>query len=652
MSRSEAMEQYRQALREGQRYYGACVARGQYPYPQVLEDIFEGSISAAKVDMGILDIPTDMIIGTLAAGRKAAFAGNFMPLLEMESEFGSKWISLCEAHLGPQGITDPISCFEYLGKFYVQEGHKRVSVLRSFGAPTIHASVTRIMPNWRDEPLYRAYGEFLQFYRLSRMYQVQFTHPGCYARLQKALGLAPDHEWTKEERTDFLTLLITFREACDERMLDSVRDRSLSEVVLACLEVYPLEEFRAVGTAELKKMINAILPDLRFAAGEEKSGVAVSADPADMPDKGWVGRLLDGITRPTLDIAFIYANSPEDSSWTRGHDLGRVRLEKELGSSVRVKSYIVGDRDPDAVMEEAAGKNHADLLIVTAPTLLAAARHAAADHPGLKVLVCALSVPYVGVRTYYSRTYEAKFISGAIAGALSRGEPVGYVARYPILGVPAAINAFALGVRMTAPETKVLLEWSCLPGNPVEKLRSAGARIISGHPVPAQEMPEDGIGWSTSLLTPEGAFRPISSDVWDWGRLYVQIVRGILGGSWESVEANRTNAVSYWWGLRSGVIDVKLADSLPAGLRQLTGILREGIVSGAIQPFRAVMRDQTGAERNDGSRWFTMEEIMRMDWLDEAVTGHIPTLSELLPMARETTRLLTLDAESEEEPGV
>ena len=129
-------------------------------------------------------------------------------------------------------------------------------------------------------------------------------------------------------------------------------------------------------------------------------------------------------------------------------------------------------------------------------------------------------------------------------------------------------------------------------------------------------------------------------------------MRGILGGSWESVEANRTNAVSYWWGLRSGVIDVKLADSLPAGLRQLTGILREGVVSGAIQPFRAVMRDQTGAERNDGSRWFTMEEIMRMDWLDEAVTGHIPTLSELLPMARETTRLLTLDAESEEEPGV
>lgn len=60
-----------------------------------------------------------------------------MPLIPANSEFGLKWRSLCEYHLGESGIRDPVLCFEFLGRFYVQEGNKRVSVLKYFGAATI-----------------------------------------------------------------------------------------------------------------------------------------------------------------------------------------------------------------------------------------------------------------------------------------------------------------------------------------------------------------------------------------------------------------------------------------------------------------------------------------------------------------------------------
>ena len=50
-------------------------------------------------------------------------------------------------------------------------------------------------------------------------------------------------------------------------------------------------------------------------------------------------------------------------------------------------------------------------------------------------------------RTYYGRIYEAKFITGAIAGAMAQNNRIGYIASYPIFGVPASINAFALGRR-------------------------------------------------------------------------------------------------------------------------------------------------------------------------------------------------------------
>ena len=53
-------------------------------------------------------------------------------------------------------------------------------------------------------------------------------------------------------------------------------------------------------------------------------------------------------------------------------------------------------------------------------------------HPGVRILNCSVSMPYTGVRTYYSRIYEGKFITGAIAGAMAKDDQVGYVASYPI----------------------------------------------------------------------------------------------------------------------------------------------------------------------------------------------------------------------------
>lgn len=134
MSQAEASAQYARALKAGQKTYKECVLEGRYPYLQILDEILNDSMVAGRVDMGVIDIPADQIVGTKSAGRRLAFAADFMPLLSADSEFGMKWIELCAAHLSDEGIRDAIRCFEYMGRFYVQEGNKRVSVLKSFGA--------------------------------------------------------------------------------------------------------------------------------------------------------------------------------------------------------------------------------------------------------------------------------------------------------------------------------------------------------------------------------------------------------------------------------------------------------------------------------------------------------------------------------------
>ena len=131
-----ALEEYHKANGKAKRYFRNCVSKGIYPYLQVLDDILENTDIISTVDLGVVSIPADQIVGTRTEGRKTAFARNFMPLLGENTEFARKWETLCNAHL-QEGIRDPILAYEFLNRFYVQEGNKRVSVLKYFDAVTI-----------------------------------------------------------------------------------------------------------------------------------------------------------------------------------------------------------------------------------------------------------------------------------------------------------------------------------------------------------------------------------------------------------------------------------------------------------------------------------------------------------------------------------
>ena len=634
MSRLDAVQQYHAALRAGLKYYNTRTSQSKSPYPAVLDDIVNETQISGQQILGIIEIPLSLVTGTLTSGRKAAFAGNFAPILPEDSEFAAKWINLCEAQLDGGGIRDPIKCMEFMGRFYVIEGHKRVSVLKSVGASMISADVTRMVPLWTDEPQIRAYYEFMRFYKLTQMYQIQFSAPGMYDRLLKKMGRSWDQVWTHDERSLLNSLWLKFNRAADQRVLQRLPGKNASDVMLECLEVYTEEELLKADDVKLQKMVSAIIPDME-SDQQEGADTHISTVP-EVLDKSIVRQFLDDLSRPdTLHIAFIYSASPDSSEWSKTHDEGRRRLEEAFENQISVKTYVTSRENADKAMETAVDDG-AQVIFVTAPLLMASARRIAALYPQLKVLVCALSVPYKGIRTYYARMYEAKFILGAVAGTLCHGEPIGCVAQYPILGVPAAINAFALGARLTCPDAKILLEWSCMAGDPYETLKKAGARLITSQPgtIPALR---DGSGL---FELKDGSLRSLAREVWNWGRMYQKIVRSILDGAWEQEDGSPS--VNYWWGLNGGTINVKLSEDAPEGTAQLASILRSGMVSGSIRPFLCRLKDQQGVQRLDGESWLTPYEIMQMNWLAENVSGILPRAEEVLEMSRETTRLLEI----------
>ena len=168
MYRAEAIEQYNKALKLGQKEYKARVVRGGYPYLQVLDEILDDSMVAGRVNLGVIEIPTDRSVGTKIEGRQNAFASNFMPLLEAGTEFAYKWGNLYKSQI-EEGIRDPIRVYEYLNKYYVLEGNKRASVLKYLKSPVIQADVIRKIPRRSEEPeirLYYEYGARMSSFRL------------------------------------------------------------------------------------------------------------------------------------------------------------------------------------------------------------------------------------------------------------------------------------------------------------------------------------------------------------------------------------------------------------------------------------------------------------------------------------------------------
>ena len=251
-----------------------------------------------------------------------------------------------------------------------------------------------------------------------------------------------------------------------------------------------------------------------------------------------------------------------------------------------------------------------------------------------------MDAPYSSIRTYYSRIFEGKFITGAIAGAMSDNNVIGYIGSYPIFGVPASINAFALGAQMTNPRAKIKLRWSCQAGNPVDDFLKEGIRVVSNRdvPQPGRIHLEHG-SYGTYLIEPDGSLLHMASPCWMWGRFYVHVIESILNGTWDQ-GTEGSKAVNYWWGMDSGVIDVTMSDNLPVGLKHLASILRQGLQNGTIDPFRRHIVAQDGSVKNDGGHTLSPEELLHMDWLCENVDGSIPAFDTLLPYSKDVVREL------------
>ena len=587
------MEEYIKACKAGKRDYQARMMKGQLPTLQVLDEILPPKGSYSEVPLGLVQIPIDQIVGTKSGGRSNAFAGNFMPILRENTEFAYKWATLSQSHIN-EGIRDPIKAYEYMNKFYVEEGNKRVSVLKYFDAVSVPGYVTRILPQRTEQKENKIYYEYVDFYALSQINYIWFSRLGSFVRLQKAV-----------------------------------------DAFLAFLMIYDYKDICQKTVNELKELVGKSWEEFKLLEHDQE--IELKMNPTS-EKKSLLDRLLP-VSTPKLKIAFLYAKTPATSAWTYAHELGRLHLEQTFPEEVTTECYENLTRDlAEKAIADAIQKG-CNIIFTTTPEFVQASVQAAIAHPEVKILNCSLNTSHRYIRTYYARMYEAKFLMGAIAGAMAENGQLAYIADYPIFGTIANINAFALGAKMVNPRAQIYLEWSTLKdvdlGIAMDNVIKKGVTVVSGRDM---VIPEDASRYFGLYHIEKEGPRNLAMPLWHWGKFYEQLIRTIMDGTWKYDDnKDETKAINYWWGLSADVIDVIYSQNLPIGTQKLLTMLKRAIATGEYHPFSGILYSQNGMIQSDPDKILSPEEIITMDWLADNVIGTIPKSRELKEQAKPVT---------------
>lgn len=623
-------EDYVKAYKAGKKEYQACLMKGKTPTLKVLDEILPSRGNYSEVPLGLVQIPIDQIVGTKTGGRSNAFAANFMPILREDTEFAMKWGSLCHSH-EVEGIRDPIKAYEYMNQFYVEEGNKRVSVLKYFEAVSIPGTVTRILPPRTEEKENKIYYEFVDFYDLSGVNYIWFSKLGSFARLQAAVGKGPNEKWTEDDKLDFSSVYNRFSVEFEARGGKKL-NITPGDAFLAFVDIYGFSSLVEKTTNELKELIVKSWEE--FCLCEEEEEIDLKLDPTE--EKAPLLNRLLPLSSPRLKIAFIYEKTTTSSAWTYAHELGRLHLEQTFSDEVTTVYYEnVTQENVEATIESAI-EGGCNIIFTTTPAFVQASVKAAIAHPNVKILNCSLNTSHRYIRTYYSRMHEAKFLMGAIAGAMTENDRLGYLADYPIRGSIANINAFALGAKIINPRAAVYLEWTSKKDvDYMENFHKNHVSIISGKDM---VIPEEASRYFGLYDISHNYPRSLAMPLWHWGIFYERLIRTIMDGTWKYDDNTAAKkAINYWWGMSAGVIDVICSQNLPIGTKRLVELLKSTILSGEFNPFSGILYSQSKVVQDDPDRSLTPEEIVTMDWLAENVIGDIPQMEELLDKAKPVT---------------
>ncbi len=327
-----------------------------------------------------------------------------------------------------------------------------------------------------------------------------------------------------------------------------------------------------------------------------------------------------------LKVGFIYISNAEDAGWSHSHDLGRQLIDKIPNVTTNyVESVWDGDETYiDSTLFHMATNGY-ELIFATTFGYLNSVHKIARQFPKTLFMHCSGNQISSNVGTYFGRIYQARYLTGLIAGTMTKTNLIGYVAAFPIPEVIRGINAFTLGVREANPDAKVHVQWTLDWNNPAREKQVARKLIKQEMDVLAQHQDspatqivanENGV-YSIGYHQDMSSYAPeshLTAPIWQWGLIYKYIV--------DKARAGNRKSESIWWGLEHGVVDLApFGNMVPEKTRKKVLLKKDEIASGRFNIFSGPIKDQEGSIQIPEGEQATDEELLGMSWFVEGVVG-------------------------------
>lgn len=329
-------------------------------------------------------------------------------------------------------------------------------------------------------------------------------------------------------------------------------------------------------------------------------------------------------------IAYIYIGPPGDLGWTYEHDRGRKVMEQELGDQVEVTYIESVPEGPDAarVIRQYAQQGY-NMIFATSFGYMDPMVEVAQEFPKVYFEHCSGYKTADNMSTYFGKIEQPRYLSGIVAGKMTKSNIIGYVAAFPIPEVIRGINAFTLGARSVNPNVEVRVVWTNTWYDPVKEREAAvalldqGADIIAQHQdttepqKAAQERGALSIGYDSDMRKFVGD-SVLTSPVWNWGVYYTQTVKDAIAGNWKTHQ--------YWGGMKEGVVGLAdFSPKVPGDVVNTVNDVKAKMVSGEMENvFCGPLKDQTGAEKVAAGSCMSDSDVLNMNWFVEGVVGNIP----------------------------
>lgn len=312
-----------------------------------------------------------------------------------------------------------------------------------------------------------------------------------------------------------------------------------------------------------------------------------------------------GIAKEDIKVGVLYISDPaEGSGYSYTHDLGIQGMQENLGlSSDQIVRKIVDDSDAQAT--EASIRECIDegcnVIFSTSWGYMETTAAMAEEYPDIYF---SHGTGYKSngknFNNYFGRIYQARYLSGIVAGMNTKSNLIGYVAAQDSSNseVTGGIDAFAIGVASVNPDAKinVIITNSWYDPEKEEaasrQLLDMGCDVMAQHcdtaypQTLAQERGVYGIGYNSDMSkeTPDSC---LTSVIWNWSAYYTSAVKSIIDGSWDGS--------NYYGGMAEGLVGItNLASFAAEGTQEKVDEATAAILSGQSNVFDGVMTTNTG----------------------------------------------------------